>query len=1079
MRRPHFMWTVWAPILPLVLAGCEDGPTQTFSPTKGDHFNQGDPQAVADEAGAPLGAHYAATSKQEICSGEELQRQWAAMVHEPIRPPRFMAGFDLADGDTYNGLRIEKAEQGPLTPIQANGPTRLCQSTNQGQGGNGADVGGSLVSAWGNNGEVQMEWAVPTHKAYFLALNPGYLGTMEWDYQPKGDPKTYHYVFQIGRPITKTPKDGSAPPATYEIDWSSNPKLVAAVDELYRGIVSTFSPEIYQDTPTDCKANGTCLISATGNQDGTGRTIIGFRPASFYMQTFSPSQPQPSGSTMAAAYVFNVKYAPYSVSRSTLKMFDLEGPTSVANPIGDMGKSCVLKLGDTFDSLVNNCVKVFQDDKVGDLALKKVLGNLAHDDQNYTFSVVGINQNYRASDMNSGMPREFDVINDHDQPQPQDTADDFQLDVRTYGPISNDAYLNTTTQTYKNDYHGSGAVWREYQRLVQTDLAATYAKTHPKPAGAANWPRSLHDPACYFPANPPANFDPYAWRAPEGCTGFEGMISAAYVPPGSPDAAFNDPSFGPFFGGFKPGGPNIAFCNDPGTYNFCGFNGDIIGTYTDLLVGSLQRVTQIMGRGNLLDVPLEARDLRYYFKQFSIAMAKYMTSPEGAGRKGQHAVPADPVGDFSAQDIDDDYLIFDSIGGGANRSEYVDLTFADATHDPTSLELQMILVGSNWRSTHFYRRLDREERAMFNAMAVDESQPAWAYLRDAAGKLIKDAYGKPRANASMLQTNIFGSPAISSLLGGNAIGNFIQPTDAAGKPIKVGGANPVDECNLQLHGDAVVKTAYYCATHLDPDCTATLDGNGNPGLQAPTDDKGNMILRESGRPLLAGYCGAFSGTDFALNSGGSYSGIKILETYPLKEAVKIEIPDHQNPYDVTSPSTGRQVLVPYKPQGEGIGFPVATTGARDVFVSTAQLDFTGQVVTPIIDFLPVQVTPPGGQPYTAVKILAVESSDFLGDVVLCYDNTSAANRYGSGRPGDFLTAHMYSSVQVLLDWIHAHPGAQDSCGLIVRYSPFNNFPDFIQSSVNGVRVGIDQASGYGRVVDVTIFSPGYGTPATP
>jgi hypothetical protein len=180
---------------------------------------------------------------------------------------------------------------------------------------------------------------------------------------------------------------------------------------------------------------------------------------------------------------------------------------------------------------------------------------------------------------------------------------------------------------------------------------------------------------------------------------------------------------------------------------------------------------------------------------------------------------------------------------------------------------------------------------------------------------------------------------------------------------------------------------------------------------------------------------------------------------------------------------------------------------QDVFVETSQLDFTGQVQTPVIDFkdlccytaaaaedsgAPVETCgeiadpagqcgkTPDGQPMRHVAdVQAIETEDFLGDVFLCVDPISAANRAGTGHPGDVLAAHMYTSVATVIDWIAAHPGAQDTCQIVIRYSPFNNFPDVVQATSSGVRLGIDQSSGYGRVTDVTIFQPSLGTPAAP
>jgi hypothetical protein len=49
----------------------------------------------------------------------------------------------------------------------------------------------------------------------------------------------------------------------------------------------------------------------------------------------------------------------------------------------------------------------------------------------------------------------------------------------------------------------------------------------------------------------------------------------------------------------------------------------------------------------------------------------------------------------------------------------------------------------------------------------------------------------------------------------------------------------------------------------------------------------------------------------------------------------------------------------------------------------------------------------------------------------------------------------------------------------VRYSPYDNYPDYITSLTAGVRLDIEQGGGYGRVVDATVYVPGSGVVATP
>jgi hypothetical protein len=84
-------------------------------------------------------------------------------------------------------------------------------------------------------------------------------------------------------------------------------------------------------------------------------------------------------------------------------------------------------------------------------------------------------------------------------------------------------------------------------------------------------------------------------------------------------------------------------------------------------------------------------------------------------------------------------------------------------------------------------------------------------------------------------------------------------------------------------------------------------------------------VRENGKPLLDGYCGIWNPTEFALDDPLHVSGVKIVEAMPLEQEAKVELANHDNPYDLASPSHPIQVLVPWKPQGEGIGFPVAAT----------------------------------------------------------------------------------------------------------------------------------------------------------
>ena len=98
----------------------------------------------------------------------------------------------------------------------------------------------------------------------------------------------------------------------------------------------------------------------------------------------------------------------------------------------------------------------------------------------------------------------------------------------------------------------------------------------------------------------------------------------------------------------------------------------------------------------------------------------------------------------------------------------------------------------------------------------------------------------------------------------------------------------------------------------------------------------------------------------------------------------------------------------------------------------------------------------------SIKFLAVETTDFLGEVFLCQDPPT----------GDLLTARMYTSVVDHPRLAHRAPRrVPRRAAMIIRYSPYDNYADYITSLLNGVRLGITQGGGYGRVVDVHPLRP--------
>ena len=378
--------------------------------------------------------------------------------------------------------------------------------------------------------------------------------------------------------------------------------------------------------------------------------------------------------------------------------------------------------------------------------------------------------------------------------------------------------------------------------------------------------------------------------------------------------------------------------------------------------------------------------------------------------------PAATADAIHAQKISTLNLFFDSIGAGQFEiAEYIDRDSVNANTKPTDIVFTADVKNGIQNSYDISRELYRGEVAAYTAM-IDHR--------------VAGVDPAPGQQNTALLTNMYGSPLLAG-----AFTDHRTATDT-------------------------IHSAYYCATH---------GVNGAPeagcgGDVAPTDANGITLLNDDGDPILTGYEGAFAGNRTAFTLGGN-SAIKVVSTDPNIQSAMITVPLHKNPYDLTSdpPALGAslKVLVPWATKGPTVGFPVALTGTRDKFIESYQLDMGGTQVTANVDYDFV-IDPVTHQPLDAIQFNAVETTDFLGDVFVCQDPNT----------GDILSARMYSSVSIILDWFATHPGSYGACQMVIRYSPYGNYADYITSLANGVRLGVTQGGGFGRIVDGTLFTPG-------
>jgi hypothetical protein len=278
-------------------------------------------------------------------------------------------------------------------------------------------------------------------------------------------------------------------------------------------------------------------------------------------------------------------------------------------------------------------------------------------------------------------------------------------------------------------------------------------------------------------------------------------------------------------------------------------------------------------------------------------------------------------------------------------------------------------------------------------------------------------------------------------------------------------------------------------------------------------DPANAAAYPTPRPLLSYYPGVWGNTIFSRG----HSPIQVTEGLPGLLGAKTVVPSFRQPYATCASkqtdakgnttcdpadktyASPIETLVPWTAPGTpGLGFGIPINGQSDQFINTGQLDFTGILESYTVDYLPwsdtVQPSCTAGpcrQGFTCnagqcvagdntIRVAAIEANDFVGAVFPCQDQLT----------GDILVVHQYDPTLAILDWLALHPGippagnfganggvpsARDACNVIVRFSPYNNYPDKISFNANGVWFNSDTGNGYGRIADVMLFDTAFKT----
>lgn len=937
--------------------GCEDGPTQTFNPSPngaGNLWNDGNGAASTDPASQGYQETQTGQTATDICTAPEKKKKWGVLFNDDIVPPIGIVNVadpkgpmvDMSGGQTWVGLKVEDAEK------------LNCQSASLGD----AFGDGNLTNAWGDNQEIIFEYRVSTRKIIYMGLEPGFTGKLKF----KSADGIDNFEIGLQQQILKNGK-----PYTLTWDFANTAKMAPWATELVNAMFATYAGLPQED---NCISSGHCVPGHFGDQGYLFVPAIG---AAFRVSSISAAQPTPSTISYMDQYL--EKIMPFSLANSRVALDD-SGPHAIQTGLGPMKSiNCDLHMGMTYQDLIDNCVHVTGDMTADKVQENKLLGGLSHGTERFRFDLSGVDVNFT----DAVLPPQ-DIVHDKDLPHPADVATQFRVDQGTLGRIANDRIGNNPV-TGGRDIHGTGYVYAEFIRLTQDQLNAASGNTH-----------QLGDPACLTGDLKAAGL--------LGCTGLEGFvvpldaalstdpnvkkISIAYAKRGQ------FPPVGRLAGGMKPGHQQSVVCDalsggflDPATCH----SGD-----TFQLV--YNRVLNVLGRGKVANLPIEAQDARFFWRTWATGLVKYLlvSTVTDAGLTS---------GNVAAAPLNANDFFFDSLGAGQfETAEYIDRRFAKADpkdvfqnlQDITDISMTADVRNGIFNDYTFSRDIFRGETAVYAAMRTDTAK----------------AVG---SESNALLTNIFGSPLLK-----------------------------------QTYPSEKNKTAYQCAT-IDGLC-ATSD--------IPRMADGTPELDVNGNPLLNDYPFAFTnGSTFTL---GLVSPITINKTYPNILSAWTHFPIHKDPGDYLSPldpnHNGVDLLIPWLTKQPGVGFPIAVSGTRDRFVQTYQLDFSGTTISANIDY---DFVDPKDQS-KGINFLAVETTDYLGDVYLCWDADTSS----------MLHARMYTSVGAMLDWISSHKTASDACGIVVRWSPYNNFPDYITSLTYGVRLGITQGGGFGRVVDTTLFVPG-------
>ncbi|HUB05527.1 MAG TPA: hypothetical protein VMB50_00920 [Myxococcales bacterium] len=586
---------------------------------------------------------------------------------------------------------------------------------------------------------------------------------------------------------------------------------------------------------------------------------------------------------------------------------------------------------------------------------------------------------------------------------------------------------------------------------------------------------------------------------PVGCTGMEQLLSADITPKSDGTPNYDDPvDIGPIVSqidpnytlGMKMGHQTGAWCIDAMSLNQIGaqsvvtlgdgttqpmtgkevvdlaeqgpagvqadFN-DPAATVTTLTLpqfcvennilpqSELQVIAAVAG-GNQALLPLDMQggaggtpSARFFFKQYGYATIQTLEASTGVGSFGPNGSISMPVSEWgpptvgSPMPIQLNDLFFDSLGDGQFETfEYVDRRFVcpDGANDCAPAPLP--------------QGAPTPPAFTCPAGTCDMSVASNHCPAPVANGIVPQVpLCNPNETAQPPTDVTFTADVKDGIMDAYDVNRYLYRGETA------------LYTSIQPQGFAVAQASNALFTNVWGSALLNSFGPGAAGIDGLPDLTGAIIHASDyagaiayastgvGTPLTLSYTQAPTS---ALTVDGTYAG-------PQQILLNYEVPDGGFPG--VGGATPWTEMVDWTPNQPLNGFDVADYGNSmlDYFVQTASADFTGITVTGLLDYNIVN----GG-----MEEMAAESTDFLGDVFMCYE--PAANP-------PILAVRMYTPTQAVLNWLNSVPQAYADCGIVVRWSPYDTFVNLIDSTLYGVRLQVTQGGGLGRIVGAQVYVP--------